>query len=535
LLGIAYDIGTTGLKTVLYALDETIREICGASAPYPLKTGGDLPPGGAEQDPDDWWAAMSQTTRTVLAQAGVDAADIKGISFCAQMQGLVLVDADGRHLRPALSYMDQRATAEYKAQMGFGPQIAGANAARLLKSLSITGAVAASVKDPVYKYTWIQAHEPAVFEKVHKWLDVKEALIARMTGVCVMTPDSAFATLLYDVRPGKVGWSDAMCKMFGVNRAHLPDIIPCTQVAGTLRATQAAQLGLCAGTPVYGGGGDASLMGVGAGASGLGDTHIYCGTSGWVSTVVEKSIVDTSSMIAAIVGAQPERFNYFAEQETAGKCVEWVKDHLAADEIGLYLHKEYDFLRQAPDREQVYTNLYDYMMSVLAEVPIGAGGVLFTPWLHGNRCPFEDASARGMFIGLGLETGKRHMIRAVAEGVVYHLRWMLETQERKVQTGRVIRFVGGGALSDVLSRMLADCMGRTIETVAAPQNAGSVGAAALIAVGEGLIANVEQSKKLIPAAKTFAPDPGAKIAYDKYYHIYTQLYSANKKIFRLLG
>ncbi|MEG2118697.1 MAG: FGGY family carbohydrate kinase, partial [Clostridia bacterium] len=152
-------------------------------------------------------------------------------------------------------------------------------------SLRITGAVAASVKDPVWKYKWVEAHEPEIFEKTYKWLDVKEFVIAKMTGEFVMTQDSAFATLLYDIRKGHEGWS----KEIGVKLEHLARIIKSTDKAGTLTKKAAAELGLCEGTAVFGGGGDASLIGIGAGSVDVGDTHIYQGTSGWVSTVVDKS------------------------------------------------------------------------------------------------------------------------------------------------------------------------------------------------------------------------------------------------------
>ncbi|MDR2526177.1 MAG: FGGY-family carbohydrate kinase [Oscillospiraceae bacterium] len=529
---LAYDIGTTGVKTCIFRIGETIELLAGASAGYKLYV---LPGGGAEQEPGEWWSAMCETTRAVLTEAELNPAEIAGISFCSQMQGLVLVDREGRPVRRAMSYMDQRANAELKNGMAYGPQIAGANVVRLLRSLRVTGAVAASVKDPVWKYKWVQTHEPASFAKVHKWLDVKEALIARMTGHCVMTTDSAFATLLYDIRAGRRGWSGEITKMLDVNPAHLPEIVPCTAEVGKLRTEQAAELGLVAGIPVYGGGGDASLVGVGAGAVAMGDTHIYSGTSGWVSTVVDKSMVDASAMIAAIVGAQENRYNYFAEQETAGKCVEWVKDHLALDEINLYLNREFDLKHQTPDMEAVYTNLYDYLMAVISQAPIGAGGVIFTPWLHGNRCPFEDPKARAMFWGISLETGKTELIRAVVEGVIYHLRWMLETQDKKIKTSNSVRFVGGGALSDVMCQMVADCTGRTVETVASPQNVGSVGAAVLIAVGQGVINSIADAKQLIPATKKFLPAAASKAVYDRNYAIFKGLYNANKKLFRQRG
>ncbi|MDR1464873.1 MAG: FGGY-family carbohydrate kinase [Oscillospiraceae bacterium] len=525
---LAYDIGTTGVKTCLFRIGETIELVSGASGGYQLYV---LPGGGAEQDPQEWWDAMAVTTKAVLADSGVSPAQVAGISFCSQMQGLVLVDRAGAPLRRAMSYMDQRASEQLKAGMAYGPQVAGANLVRLLRSLRVTGAVAASVKDPVWKYKWVEANEPEIFARVHKWLDVKESIIARMTGRCVMTTDSAFATLLYDIRAGRRGWSKEISAMLGVRWEHLAEIVSCAAKVGELRAEQAAELGLVPGIAVYGGGGDASLVGVGAGAVELGDTHIYSGTSGWVSTVVNKSMVDTSAMIAAIVGAQENTYNYFAEQETAGKCVEWVKDHLALDEINLYLNKEFDLKHQTPDMEAVYSNLYDYLMAVIGAVPIGCGGVIFTPWLHGNRCPFEDPNARGMFWGISLETGKTELIRAVVEGVIYHLRWLLETQEKKTKTSDPVRFVGGGALSDVMCQMMADCLGRTVETVASPQNVGAVGAAVLVAAGNGIIDGVAQAKRLIPAVKTFRPAAGRQALYDKNYRIFRRLYAANKKLF----
>ena len=282
---LAYDIGTTGVKTCLFSITDTIELLAAASEGYNLYV---LPGGGAEQDPDEWWDAMVKSTRTVMKKVKVNKKDIAGISFCSQMQGLVLVDENGNAVRRAMSYMDQRAREELKKGIAYGPQIAGAYVPKLLKALQVTGAVACSVKDPVWKYKWVEAHEPEVFAKVHKWLDVKEYLICRMTGEFVMTPDSAFGALLYDIRKGKEGWSPEMCKLYGVQEKHLAKIVRSTDRVGKLRKQQAEELGLEEGTAVFGGGGDASLIGVGAGSVDLGDTHIYSGTSGWVSTVVDK-------------------------------------------------------------------------------------------------------------------------------------------------------------------------------------------------------------------------------------------------------
>ncbi len=525
---LAYDIGTTGVKTCLFEIGDTIKLLADANEGYELYI---MPDGGAEQDPDEWWEAMRNTTKAVFSKTDVKPEQVDGISFCSQAQGLVLVNKEGRHIRRAFSYMDQRARKEQKELMdhGFLHQIAGASLPKLLVSLAKTGAVAASVKDPVFKYNWVKNNESDNYEKVYKWLDVKEALIARMTGKFVMTEDSAFGTLLFDIH--KKTWSPEVCKILKVNMDHLPEIIKSTDAVGGLTAKAAEELGLAEGTLVFGGGMDASLIGVGAGAVNNNETHVYMGTSGWVSTVVDKSIVDASAMIAAVVGARPGYYNYFAELETAGKCLEWVKNHLALDEIGIYLKKT----DVAEDMESEFTNLYQYLSSVIEQVPAGSNGVMFTPWLHGNRCPFEDPNARGMFFNISLDVGKTELIRSVLEGVCMHMRWFLETQDKKIKTSNVIRFVGGGALSDVTCQILADITDRTVETVDSPQNVGAVGAAVIMAVGLGVIDDVSHAKRLIPAKKTFIPNPKNKEVYDRNYEVYKALYKNNKNAFKALN
>lgn len=572
---LAYDIGTTGVKTCLFEVDKTIKLLKSASRSYPLYILND---GGAEQDGNDWWKGMAESTREIFSGRadGADGADgpvgaegaagaegaegpagangaegaasvaggacvlesgteitpdmVAGISFCSQMQGLVLVDKDGRTVRRPMSYMDQRARDEIRKGIANGIQIAGANVTKLIPSLRITGAVAGSVKDPVWKYKWVEAHEPENFAKVYKWLDVKDYLILRCTGNFTMTDDSAFATFLYDIREDSRGWSSEMCSLLGVNEDHLPDLIKSTDMAGRLTAEAARDLGLAEGTPVFGGGGDSSLIGVGAGAVNVGDTHIYSGTSGWVITVTDKQMVDVTAMIAAIIGAEQGKYNYFAEMETAGKCLEWVRDHLALDEIGVYIRKE----GISSDYEERSTSLYSYMTDIIKDVEPGSGGLIFTPWLHGNRCPFEDPDAKGIFFGIGLDTGKTEMIHAVLEGVFYHLRWMLECQDRRIKTSKTIRFVGGGALSPVSCQMLADILGRVIETVDSPQNVGSVGACAVTAVGLGLIPDLDCVKGFIPVAATYTPDKKRHQAYKKYYKTFKKLYNANRSLFRSL-
>ena len=534
---ITYDIGTTGIKTCLIEIDKEMKILASATEGYGLYVDEETGvKGGSEQDADEWWNAMCVTTKEVFKKCKkIKKEQIEGISFCSAMQGLVLVDKQGKCIRRPMTYMDQRAREEIKKGIAHGVQVAGAEVTKLLKYLKYTGAVSSSVKDPIWKYKWVEAHEPENFKRIYKWLDVKEYMILRCSGEFVMTNDSAFGTLLYDTRKGHEGWCKPICDMVGVNIEHMPVIKASTEKVGEVTAQAAKELGLAEGTAVYGGGGDASLIGVGAGATEIGNTHIYSGTSGWVGTVVPEQLVDAGAMMAAIVGANPETYNYFAELETSNKCVGWVKDHLALDEIGVFLKK---YGHKKDDLEEESFNLYDYLEEVIERANPGSDGVVFTPWLHGNRCPFEDPNAAGMFFNIHLETGKTELIRAVVEGVCFHMRWMLERQEQKVakyKKSNAVRFCGGGALGAATCQILSDILQRDVEVVDSPQNIGAVGAAACIAVGTGMIPSMTDVKKLIPAKITYHPNKANKAVYDRNFEVFKNLYKCNKKNFEILN
>ncbi len=524
---IAYDIGTTGVKSCLYEIKDQIRFVAGGYERYNLYI---LENGGAEQDTEEWWEAMCVSTKELFQKTTVKPEEVEGITFCSQMQGLVLIDKEGNALRRPMSYMDQRAGEVMKEEQGHFIKIAGLNICKLLPSLIQTCAAPTSVKDPIWKYKWVEKYEPEVFSKIYRWLDVKDYLIGRCTGNFYMTPDSAYSTFLYDSRPGKEEISKKLCRIYGVNKEHLPEIKKATEEFGKLTETAASQLGLKPGTAVYGGGGDATLIGIGAGCAEHGKTHIYSGTSGWVTTIIDKQVVDIDAMIAGIMGIEAGHYNYFAEMETAGKCFEWVKEHLALDEIDIYLNK----VNVVDSDETMYTSLYDYLTETVKKAKPGADGVIFTPWLHGNRCPFESPDAKGMFFNIGIETGKTEMIRAVLEGICYHLCWMLECQDKKIKTSNTIRFVGGGALSDVMCQILADVTGRIIETIDDPQDAGAAGAALVAGIGLGEF-EYKDIPKLVPAANTYYPIEENRAIYTRNYKVFKTLYKNNKKAFEELN
>lgn len=521
----AFDIGTTGAKTCLYRIGREMTLLDSDLVDYPLIR---TPDGGAEQRVEDWWTAMCRGSRAVLSRSNISAEQVRAISFCCQMQALVLVDRDGNAVRNAMGYMDGRAASVFKKGFTGGfPRIENLRAGKLLTALYLTGGAAATPKDPLWKYHWVRENEPERFARAHKWLDVRDYLALKCTDRVSMTRDSAHLTFLYDTRPGHLGWSGLLCRLFDVNPDHLPDVREAADPSGDLTRDAARDLGLSPGIPVFGGGGDITLIPIGAGCLRRHDTHIYVGTSGWVVANVDRRMVDVKNFMASICGAVPGFYNYVAEQETSGLCLQWVRDHLALDDIGIYS------LEDDPTLES--DALYDLMNQKVGEIPPGSGDLIFTPWLHGNRAPREDAWARGMFFNIGLETGKRAMIRSVLEGIAFHKRWMLEAMETKLPYRERLCFVGGGAKSEVLCQIMADVTGRQIDVPRDPRNAGAAGAAVICGLGLGVIDSMDRAKHLIHMERSHRPDPGTKHTYDRLFHVFKALYARNRKLFQHLN
>lgn len=506
---IAYDVGTTGLKTCLFSIsaEESVRYLAGEVEHYELHV---LPNGGVEQEADDWWEAMARSTRRLLEKTGTTREEIRGITFCSQFQTVVLVDREGRPLRRAMSCMDARADAQFKRYMGTGIKVEGLDIVMVLKYLKITGAVSGSAKDPAWKYLWVWDNEPEIFAKTYKWLDAKEYLICRATGVMRASRDDANGTFLYDVKKGT--WSQTLCRMLDIDMDHLPELCDSTDQVGTLLPQSAAALGLAPETPVFSGGSDVSLCSVGAGCVEVGDVLVYSGTSGWVATTVDKLHLDLGNLIGALVGADPTTYNYIAEVETSGKCMEWVKDRI--DRMGMD---------------------YDDMIAYIQGTPAGANGVVFSPWMHGNRCPFDDANSRGVFFNLDITTHGSDLMKAVIEGVCLHMRWLLECTEKSFRTQPVVRFAGGSAISPYICQVMADVLGRKVETIENTRQVGAMGAAALLAVSFGMLKDIKDIRKIIQVSAVYQPRLENTAVYDRLLPVFKALYHDNKKSFAALN
>ena len=507
---IAYDVGTTGMKSCLFDIskEQGISYLAGELEEYALDI---LPNGGVEQYPDEWWQAMCISTEKLLNATNTSPEEIKGISFCSQCQTVVMIDESGNALRPSMSCMDARAHKEFDKFMHTGIKVEGLDAIKVLKFLRATGAVSASVKDPLWKYHWVREHEPELFEKIYKWIDAKEYLTSRATGKVMASRDDAGMTFLYDVK--KRQWSESLCKTFDVHMDKLPDVCESTDTVGQLLPKAADELGLSVETRVISGGSDVSLCQVGAGALEVGDVNIYSGTSGWVTTTVDKLHLDLKHIIGSVVGADPDTYVYVAESETSGKCLEWVKERLNQTPIGTY----------------------DEMIDYVRDTKPGSNGIIFSPWMHGNRCPFEDSHARGLFFNVDVSNKASDMINAVIEGMCMHMRWMLEASEESFATHQAVRFTGGTSQSKYISQLMANVLGREVETIENPRQVGTMGAAALIGVNFGIIDNIKDIKNVIKVTAKYEPDMEIHAIYNKIFPVFCELHGNNKNAYEILN
>jgi xylulokinase len=356
----------------------------------------------------------------------------------------------------------------------------------------------------------VRDNEPEIFKATYKWLDAKEYLTCRATGLMKASRDISSATFLYDVKKG--AWSKALCDMLGVDMKHLPELCECTDQVGGLLPEAAEELGLAAGIPVFSGGSDVALCQIGAGCIEPGQVNIYSGTSGWVGTTVSKLHLDLNNYIGALVGADPSVYNYIAEIDTSGKCMEWVKDRIDLPLEG-----------------------YDDLEKYIADTPAGSNGVVFSPWMHGNRCPFEDTNARGLFFNLDLATRGSDLVKSVIEGVCMHFRWLLSASEETFKTSSVIRFTGGSAISPVISQILADVLNREVETIENPRLVGVIGAVGLMAAGFEMIPDIRRVRDIIKVQASYKPNPQNTAVYDRVFPVFKALYKNNKKAYKLLN
>ncbi|NNJ11722.1 xylulokinase [Chloroflexales bacterium ZM16-3] len=490
LLGL--DIGTSGAKAIL--CDGEGRVVTSATAGYPLSQPQPL---WSEQDPSDWWAGAKQALRAVVTMAGVPAGQIAGLGLTGQMHGAVFLDAQDQIVRPAMLWNDQR-TAEECAQI---TELVGAE-----RLVAITGNPALTgFQAP--KILWLRRNEPDAYARVARVLLPKDYIRLLLTGDYATDASDAAGTLLLDLRARD--YSDELLSALEIPRAWLPQVYEGPQITGGLLPAVAQGLGLTAGLPVVAGGGDNAAAAVGTGVVRAGLVSSSIGTSGVLFAHSDRPALDPQGRLHGFCHSVPGQYHLMAVTLSAGGAFQWLRNTLRAI---------------APSLS------YDELTALAEATPPGAGGLLFTPYLTGERTPHLDPLARAAFVGLTARHGLGHMARAVMEGVVFSLRDGLEIMKGLGVPVDEIRATGGGAKSQLWLQLQADIYGAEVATMAAEEGP-AYGAALLAGVGTGVFANVAEAvARCVRVSSVTAPNSANAETYAEAYAAHRKVYPALRGI-----
>ncbi|HYO87947.1 MAG TPA: xylulokinase [Candidatus Limnocylindrales bacterium] len=487
LLGL--DISTTGAKALI--IDETGRVVASHTTPQPISQPHPL---WSEQNPADWWNGIAQSIRAALADARLTGEDIAAVGPTGQMHGLVLMDKHGEVLRPAMLWNDQRTQAECD---WITERVGASRLIELTGNRALTGFTAP-------KIVWVQRHEPEVFARAGHFLLPKDYIRFRLTGDYAMDLSDASGTLLLDVAHRR--WSHEVVDALGIPREWLPTLAEGSAVTSVVTAEGAAETGLKAGTPVVGGGGDQAAGAVGVGAVEEGIFSLAVGTSGVVFAPLGHYSYEPDGRLHAFCHAGPGLWHFMGVMLSAAGSLQWYRDTLAP------------------------STSFDDLLAPAAAVPPGSDGLLFLPYLTGERTPHPDPLARGAFVGLTARHTMAHMTRAVLEGVAFGLKDSFELIRAGGVTASEVRASGGGAKSPLWRQILADVFDAPLSTASTTEGA-AYGGAVLAAVGAGLYPDVQSAcAAMITTGDVTAPlQPDA---YDHAYTLYRGLYPALEETFQ---
>jgi xylulokinase len=483
--------------------------------------------GGAEQSPRAWWEAVVASARRALADSGVAPERVVGIGCTSQWSGTVPVDDAGEPIGPAITWMDSRGARAVRETVRGTLNVQGYSASKLARWVRRTGGIPSlSGKDPVGHIHFLREQRPDAYAAAAVFLEPVDYLNLRLTGLARASHDSITVHWVTDNREiGAVSYDDALIELADLERSTLPDLVPTGSVLGGLAPGPADELGLLTGTPVVSGTGDLHSAAVGSGAVGDFDAHLYIGTSSWISCHVPFKKTDALTNIASIPSGIPGRYLLADEHETGGACLTWLRDNVLFPDDELAPHGA----GTAPDDFFVALN------DMAASVPAGSHGVLFTPWLNGERSPVDDHTIRGGFHNISLSSTRSDMVRAVFEGVALNSAWLLAAVEkfckRRLDS---LAFVGGGASSDLWSQIHADATGRTIRQVADPvlANVRGAGLLTLLALGHITLADIPGT---VEVRATYEPDPSAGELYAGLLKEFVNLYEKTKAIHKRLN
>lgn len=486
---LSHDIGTSSDKAVLVDFKGNVAATSKYDYPtfYPH-------PAWVEQDPQDYWKAVCHTSREIMDKKGISPSDIKGIVFSTQAQGVIPMNKEGQHLYNNITWVDGRAQKQAEAIMR---HVGGKKLFTAFAGTPIMG------KDCIAKISWLKEKEPEIYGKTYLILDVNGYLKYKCTGKMVAELSGASSYGL-DLKTKK--WLSVM-KMVGVDMEKLPPLVCSTDVVGGLTDEAAAETGLLAGTPVFGGCDDVQAACVGSGMCEDGDIHIYLGTSAWVAAI-SKTANKFKNGAAAIQSADKEMNLIAGITESAGANIQWICDEFFAAE-----------------KEEYGEGIYNYMDQVVQTIPPGSDHLICTPWMLGERCPVSSTTTRATLFNINMVHTREHLMRSVYEGIGYNLRWILENYQNDYGFScDNFRIIGGGALDNVWMQIISDITGKSFSIVKDPRNAGAVGAALIAMIGLGELKGFCCAKDFVQIDKVYEPDKANRRTYDKLFETYKEVY-----------
>jgi xylulokinase len=488
------DVSTTGAKALL--IDERGHVAASATTALTLQTPKPL---WSEQDPHEWWKGTAASVRKALVDAGAKGEDVAAVGLTGQMHGLVLLDAERRVLRPAILWNDQRTSAEC---VEIEERVGRRELIREVGNVALTGFTAP-------KILWVRNHEPEIYAKAKLVLLPKDYVRLRLTGEAAMDKADGSGTILFDLKAR--AWSELVLRKLEIPSSWLPPTFEGPETTGTVTAEAAAETGLRAGTPVMAGGGDQAAGAVGAGAVRPGVVSLTLGTSGVVFATTDAPLVEPEGRLHAFCHAVPGRWHFMGVTLSAAGSLQWYRDTLAP-------HASFaDLVAEAE------------------QAPPGSEGLLFLPYLSGERTPYPDPLARGSFVGLTLRHKRAHMTRAVLEGVAFSMRDCFSLlQGAGLGAVKEVRIAGGGAKGPLWRKIVASALGLPMITVNSTEGA-AYGAALLGGVGAGAWPSVEAACDATIAV-TGRDEPVADWvrACETLYPRYRELYGALKPTYDAL-
>lgn len=501
---LAHDLGTTGNKATLY--DEAGRLVGSAFHGYGTEYAHT---GWAEQNPDDWWRAVCASTAQLLRETGVRPDEVAAVSFSGQMMACVPLDANGRALRKAIIWADQRAVEQ---ERWLAARIDPAEVYR------ITGH-RLSASYSLCKMLWLRDHQPEIYRAAHAFVNAKDAVIARLTGVIATDHSDASGTNLYDLERGE--WSARIMEAAEVDPALLPPLRRSIDVVGEVLPAVAAEVGLAPGTPVVIGAGDGMCAAAGAGVVAEGAAYNYVGSSSWIALATPHPVYDPELRTFTWAHMVPGMFSPCGTMQMAGGSYQWARDQLSLGE------------REAA--AALGLSPYELMNLSAESSPPGANGLIYLPYLLGERSPRWNPDARGAFIGLTVRHTHADMLRAVLEGVTMNLRVILDAYRDQGARIDAMRVIGGGARGRFWNRLMADIYGVPVHRLAILEEATSMGAALAGGIGVGLYPGFEQIESMNTVAEVIEPDPAAQAIYERIYPIFEAAYHALVPVYDLIA